>query len=541
MLNVFASGVSWQKWKNTTHGSWQIAAMGIVGSATDDANLLAKSRSRIRYQFRTLLGDDGLRKGGSLALNYTVTRAFIAYAESVIAIKSGVYGWENKRNETYIHKLINAPLMFLDPFGMIPGSNNMKTKLPPGDIYMIAHLRYRDDMYGVISEQQIGEIDDETVLFYYKSTARKVGIFPRPLHSIISPSIGWGVLRNFANDLPKAIYARLDYGYHGGSGGSADKLDLYFCGLGRRVMSTGGNYPHNSPLRHGWTKQTLSHNTVVINYSSQLGAKTPSDPLGVPGKLLLFDRADDISVIEADARNSYPKFPLTTYRRCIAVLDDYILDIFTIGSGKPVAADWVFHGLGKQVGITHAVEGERSMNNDLIRKSLLGSESHGYNWIDYVVSYTANEQWSVTWSSGLKTIVMGQPGTRLLLGKSGGDTEMIGDSQVNRTYSEHTLIVRRINILETRFVALHEILTTNQVSIKSFARLETGTEALVLEIMTDEYKDIFILQPKKLPKEMMIDDKHLVNMQPRRYGYARIRLDNGDVVRQVNLTVNEVN
>ncbi len=118
---------------------------------------------------------------------------------------------------------------------------------------------------------------------------------------------------------------------------------------------------------------------------------------------------------------------------------------------------------------------------------------------------------------------------------------MVGKDYVaDRTYSEHTLIARRINTLDTRFIALHEILTSNKPKIKSFSRLEAGTDALILEIITDEYKDIFILQPKRIAKEMMIDTNHLVRMDPRRYAYCRINLRTGEVKKQVNMTVTEV-
>ncbi len=541
MTDVISEDEVWMKWRNTTHGSWQTAALALVGKATEDANLLVIARRRILYQLENVFGPEGLLPGGSLVLNYTATRALLAYAEANLPGRGRAYNWKHKSGESYIHRVINAPLMFIDALGAIPGSDNMKTGLPPGDVYLIAYLRYRDDLYGEIMERQIDKISDEKLLVYYCKPGRSVNIFPRPLYSILSPSMGWGVLRQFANNPAKSLYARLDYGQHGGSSGNADKLDLYFCGLGRRVINSGGSYAVDSPLRFGWTKQTLSHNTVTINYRSQVGAKTPSDMDGVPGKLLLFDRNDNINVIEADARDSYPKIPLTSYRRCIAMPDDYIIDVFTIISSKPIAVDWAIHGLGKQVVIGDAVKGECALNNKLAKEGLLGSKTDGYNWIDNVVSYTANEQWNVIWSSGLRTIMMGQPGTRLLLGESGGDARIIGKDYVtDRTHTEHTLIARRINTLDTRFIALHEILTTNQPKIKSFARLEAGTDALILEILTDEYKDIFILQPKRIAKEMMIDEKHLVSMNPRRYGYLRINLKDGKAVKQVNLTVSEV-
>ncbi len=540
MTGMIASRQTWQHWKNTTHGTWQAAALGIVGSALGDADLLETARVRIQYQLDELIGREGMWPGGSLSFDFTATRAFFAYAEATIVTKSGAYNWRNALGEKYLRRLVEAPLMFIDPFGTIPGSNHMLTQPPPGDIYMIANQRYRDPLFAAIAQEQVEALDDETVLFYFRPDEHPVPVVAQPPYSVVSPTMGWAILRTGVSAPTDDLYARLEYGPHGGSSGHADKLAFYLCGFGRRVTSCGDDYPADSPMRFGWAKQTLAHNTVVINYRSQLGARTPTDPHGVPGKLLMFDRTQAISVVEADARNAYPYAPLLSYRRCIALADEYFLDIFTISAVKPITADWVFHGLGKEVALENAAPGERSLNNEIVKASLLGSKSQGYNWIDDVISYTANEQWSVTWSSGLRTIMMGQPGTRVLLGDSGGTATLTGELVTDRTYSQHTLIARRINTLDTRFVAVHEILTTNATRIESFARLETGTDALVLEVLTRDYKDVFILQPKRLAKEMMIDEHHLVKMAPRRYAYVRLSRKDDSVIHQVNLTVKKV-
>jgi hypothetical protein len=537
MVQVIASEETWNKWKDRTHGAWQASALGIVGSAIGDDKLVALGRKRIREQLARSVSKEGFWRGGSLTFHFTVTRAYLAFADATAASGDNAFLWKDRYGTPALKQMINAPLMLLDPFGKIPGNNHMATEPPPGDLYLVAYPRYADPLMAAVAARQLDDIPEETLVLHYIKPERTVPVQARPPYSVACSSLGWGILRTISSDPLKTQYARLDYGPHGGIRGHADKLSFYICGYGRRVTSDDDTYAAAHLLRREWVKHTVAHNTVVINYSSQLGAQTPSDAQGTSGQLLLFDKTPSVSIVEADVRNAYPKAVLNTYRRCLALTDNYCIDIFTVSAKKPVTADWVFHGLGKQYVINNAKVQERSLRNELVESSMLGTESQGYKWIDEVTVYSANEQWNMTFSSGLKTIMMGQPGTKIMTGKSGGDAVMVGEIVTERSYTQNTVMARRSNVLETRFVTVHEILTSQEPKIESFVRLETGTDALILEIMTDEFKDIFILQPKLVPQEIMVDDKHLVRLEPRRYGFVRFLRADDSVHEEVNVSV----
>jgi len=537
MVQVLAQKKTWDTWKNQTHGAWHASALGIVGSAIGDEKLLALSRSRIREQLGTYVSKEGLWRGGSLSFHYTVTRAYFAYADATKACGDDAYLWKDRYGIAALKQMVNAPLMLLDPFGTIPGNNHMATGPPPGDLYVVAYPRYRDPLFGSVAAEQLAKIPDETLVLHYVKPDENMKVQARPPYSVVCSTLGWGLLRTLSSDPGRTQYARLDFGPHGGSCGHADKLNLYLTGYGRRVTSDDDMYTAQNPLRREWVKHTVAHNTVVVNYRSQLGARTPSDRQGAMGKLLLFDKTPNISIVEADVRNAYPESGLKTYRRCLAMTDYYCIDIFSISALKPITADWVFHGLGKKIHINYASLKERSLQNELVESSMLGTESQGYKWIDDVSAYTANEQWSVTYSSGLKTIMMGQPGTRVMSGKSGGEAVRIGEIVTERSYNLNTIIVRRNNILDTRFVALHEILTSTEPVVESFVRLDTGTDALIFEVMTKTTKDIFILQPKLKRQDIRVDENHLVRLEPRRYGFVRFSRTDDTILDEVNVTV----
>ncbi|NLF40443.1 hypothetical protein GX586_13445, partial [bacterium] len=237
MTSTLARQDVWERWKNTTHGSWQAAALGVVGAALQDDAMLALAEKRIRYQMQTLLGPEGFWAGGSLTLHYTATRAFLAYAEATLHNKVSAYSWCNTRGESYIKSAVTAPLMLLDPFAEIPGNDHAETKTVPPDMCLIGALRFNDALLASIAFSQTTNVDEETLLMYFKLPDKIVRPQARPPHSVICPTLGWAVLRTGIAAPDKDLYARLDYGPQGDETGHADKLDLYFCGNGRRVMS----------------------------------------------------------------------------------------------------------------------------------------------------------------------------------------------------------------------------------------------------------------------------------------------------------------
>jgi hypothetical protein len=522
--------------QGTSHAAWYAAAAGMVGIAIQDEALVRQAEQRLHMLCERYLGSDGMLVNGSLVQHFSALRALLQYSEASMLRSDCPYQWRDPQKQLYVRKMLDAPLALVDPFGRIPGNNRALTHRPPADIYQIAALRYNDPGYGAFARQDARDLTPEQVLRYGPPRSN-VRAEARPPYSIISPTLGWAMLRSVARTPAQELCARLDYGVHGGRAGHADRLSLYFSGFGRHIMTDDDGYAEASPLRLGWAKQTLAHNTVVLNYRSQAGAETVYDSRGVPGTLVLFDRTPSLSVAEAEARAAYPTLGLASYRRCVAVADIYVLDIFTVIATRAITADWVFHGLGKKVAVVHAAPGERSLNNEMVETSMLGTDKAGYRWIDDVQSYTANEQWGVTWSSGLHTIMMGQPGTRILLGKSGGTATQADERIENRSYSQHTLIARRANVLDTRFVAVHEILYTNKLPVLSFARLETGTDALVLEVMGKRFKDIFVLQTRRVEQKLMVDEKHELTLEPRRYAYARFALPANTLVERVNCSV----
>lgn len=158
----------------------------------------------------------------------------------------------------------------------------------------------------------------------------------------------------------------LKYGRHGGGHGHPDKLEIDLHAFGRRLAGDDGSPSYNSPLQGPWVRQTLSHNTVLLDHDSQPEAR---------GRLLAFADAgsEPVGLIDAevswaadpDASNGppgswlaeprqrhHPAYAGSVIRRLLLAApgpDDpggYLLDVVLVDAVRPVDIDLAFHHRG---------------------------------------------------------------------------------------------------------------------------------------------------------------------------------------------------
>ena len=118
-----------------------------------------------------------------------------------------------------------------------------------------------------------------------------------------------------------------------------DRLVLELFGYGRKLIPDLG-YPEHAAEGDRpavWTKNTLSHNTVVVDKRRQ--------DTQAPGDLTLFAQMDGLSVVEVDAPEAY--HPTAEYRRTVALVDlgpdaRYVIDLFKVTGGT--CHDYSTHG-----------------------------------------------------------------------------------------------------------------------------------------------------------------------------------------------------
>lgn len=197
--------------------------------------------------------------------------------------------------------------------------------------------------------------------------------------------------------------------------GQHDGMSLLFFADGRDLTFDPGHWWGHS--RHGWTKTTVAHNTVVVDGENRDDVPTPG------GLLELFVDGNEVSVVAASDPGAYASHGVTDFSRTLVFVKidadrSYAIDHFRVAGGSQ--RDYSFHGAGRDFefgpGVTDSIDrkslferstclGDRLTERGFIR----GAEGHeefwepsgnGYGFLCDPVIADGSKQWSATWKTG---------------------------------------------------------------------------------------------------------------------------------------------
>jgi hypothetical protein len=195
--------------------------------------------------------------------------------------------------------------------------------------------------------------------------------------------------------------------------GQKDELGLLLYTHGRE-MSFDPGYAM-AHYRVGWTHQTVSHLTTVVNETSQQGSG---------GSLYFTTSAPGLAVTEAHDEGAYAHIGVDTYRRLIALIDaspthSYVLDIFRVKGGQ--VRDYSFHSwantfstegmelsaprAGSVAATNYTWHNVIGVDEKVIphRNQAFGwvaPPGNGYGFLGYPSYAAPSEQWSAIWDNG---------------------------------------------------------------------------------------------------------------------------------------------
>lgn len=146
---------------------------------------------------------------------------------------------------------------------------------------------------------------------------------------------GMAILNNERNTVGLSLYYGLKAGH-----GHFDRLAFEMYAHGSRVSPDLG-YPDFMndfvPGIYSWSKNTIAHNTVVVNRKTQRN--------NIPGRVLRFCNGSRVRLTDIDASQTYAE--TTRYRRTVLQVDvdeenSYFVDVFRVAGGS--AHDLSVHG-----------------------------------------------------------------------------------------------------------------------------------------------------------------------------------------------------
>jgi hypothetical protein len=312
------AGVSnWQSWHN--------AGIGAVAFTLADAEMIARvidGRSGFRFQMRNSITPEGLWYEGAWSYHFYALDALVQLAE--MAERSGIGLWA----EEPLRKMFTAPLELAFANGTLPAFNDSgETSLVASDrLYEVAWQRTGDERFGAVLGRRSRGMN---ALFWGAPELPRAQL---NLSGAIFEDAGFGALRSTSND--HALIFK--FGPHGGGHGHNDKLNFVNYWNGATLAVDPGTQPYAAPTHNTWDKQTVAHNTVVVDETTQREAA---------GKLLWSWFGDRFQTAAADAGPAYAGARL---RRAFYLSPDYVLDVFDVEStdGAEHSFDWVYHNNG---------------------------------------------------------------------------------------------------------------------------------------------------------------------------------------------------
>jgi len=359
--------------------------------------------------------------------------------------------------------------------------------------------------------------------------AAKIATETPPLvpRSRILDGYGMGILNNARDSVAVSIY----YGVRGGHG-HFDRLNFSLFAYGAKMMPDLG-YPDfmNSlvPGIYTWSKNTVSHNCVVVNRHRQTGND--------PGQVQAFLDGPGVHFIDVSAPGTYPE--AKEYRRALVLVDTgpdsaYLVDVFTAEGGEQ--HDYSLHGpLGafRIVGGTLSkprkgtLAGENVPYAAIYDDPVLGAPNYhgpysgykgsGFQHLENVRTLTSDGKWWARWSLegqadlGLQVRILNQPGQKLFV--CDGRVSPVGKNPWMLTY----LIARRTGRqLRSRYVSVIEpFAKTPKVLDAERIDLEGAT---AVRVRTTSGSDLIIVQTSEPPQ--MIEAGNLAT--DARFCFARL-------------------
>jgi len=461
------------------HQTWYNSGVGLIGLVLGEREYvwyaLLKDDSSLGYQLDKSITDDGMWYEGSMHYQLYVLRALQPLMEATHHAGFNVY------EHPHYKGLFDFMVNYADPNLEMPTINDGRVvDLAESDripYFELAYTRLGDPTYApLLAESPRNSLN---ALLYGRPELGE-GEVPEWETQYFDAS-DLAVLRSGEGE--DSLQAVFNYmGYQGGHS-HADQLGLVIYGLGVPLFPDAGSIKYREPEQEGWFKQTLAHNTMVVDGASQERASA--------AEVTQFVNADGGQIMTVAHSDLYPGVTLT---RTVLMNDDYLIDIFNADSADTHQYDLVYHNIG----------GFSTDDLDFQPADVKPGESGGYEYLRDVETAVSDDDWLGNWhltsSWGVNINVLGEPDTTYY-SATGPIAARKGDEMDE--YPISTLFARR-ELTGTQFVSIiqpykddAELLEITAVTITN----ESGdpipqetTRAFQLE--REDATDLFILGDK---------------------------------------------
>ena len=437
---------------------WHNAAIGTIGAATGNDNLLAFAVDGpfgFHTQARKGILDDGLWFEGSFSYHFYTVAALLLLAKATANLPK----WDLRQHPA-LEAVLRAPVLCAYPDGSLPATNDCwyftglnddcchgVPKAPA--FYEIGYAWFDDALFGQVLARAYrhGPRESLDALLFGARTLPADGAPAPP--SVNIAATGYAILRSQPQEQQRASpeseqYALLKYGPHGGGHGHPDKLALVLYAHGKRQAPDLGTPGYGIDLFEGWYRQTISHNTVLLDGLSQPPGAGKSNAFRAGGPFQIAEAAmewsanassSDDAPLDGVSSETLDVYADTKMRRAVLAHDDYIVDVFLVDAGEQRRIDWIFRNAGEL-----ALPNFHSLG-------LSGLEGEGYQHVTDLHCHALEDDIALNWQ-------LDGTGTRLFMAEQAGATLYSGRAPGNPAEERQGLIIRQRTATRTAFLAV---------------------------------------------------------------------------------------
>ena len=242
---------------------WKNSAVGLTGLLFGDAALAADAidgPAGCQAQLAQGVNADGVWFEGAWSYHFYTMDALHHLTEA--ARRGGINLYGDRYKQMFL-----APLDLAMPDGNLPVFNDCTPAKATGNPnYEIALARYQDVCFAI----PLAVSNRRTLQAFVNGVQPLPAAAHVPQPSRNFPDSGYAILR--AGTGADATWLCLKYGPHGGAHGHPDKNSFVLYSAGRVLASDPGTSQYGIPIREGWYRTTLAHNTLVVDEDSQHSA-----------------------------------------------------------------------------------------------------------------------------------------------------------------------------------------------------------------------------------------------------------------------------
>ncbi|CAH6336504.1 MULTISPECIES: alginate lyase family protein [Erwiniaceae] len=452
------------------HATWAAAGVGMTGYVLHDPELVARSlkgtdksgRSGFLAQVDQLFSPDGYYTEGPYYQRYAL-QPFVVFADAIARNQPELGIWQ--RRDGVLLKAIRSTIQLTYNDYFFPLNDAMPDKsLKTDELYQAVAIGYgvtKDPGFlSIAQEQGRTVLTPDGLLLARDLAAGKASPFPYASQLFRDGPEGdqgaLAVLRSGPERDAAVVIAKNSA--MGMGHGHFDKLNWILYDAGNPIVTdygaarflnieskNGGRYLKEN---ESWAKQTVAHNTLVVNETSHFNGDWRVGQEHAPSQL--FFSADD--PLKASTAEMVDAWPGVRFRRTLVQVpfgsgSPLVLDLLRVNGNSPATYDLPLHYSG------HITDLGFPVQQSVAERPVLGTGS-GYQhiWVD-ATGTIGPDNATLTWINGSRfyTYRMVPPaGASVILGESGAN-----DPSFNLR-REPLLIERVTGVKDTTFVSLLE-------------------------------------------------------------------------------------